>query len=102
MGILRVGWFEKRWGHRKPDLALERTSAGDRGWDGEDPHPFHVTEDEQEEDPEENCDDASANEYHNLHAAFIFRAWAGRQWVHERGKCTQQEVPLVLRNCVIK
>jgi hypothetical protein len=72
------------------------------GGEEEDPHPFHVTEDEQEEDPEENCDDASANEYHNLHAAFIFRAWAGRQWVHERGKCTQKEVPLVLRNCVIK
>lgn len=68
----------------------------------EDPHPFHVTEDEQEEDPEEDCDDASANEYHNLHAAFIFRAWAGRQWVHERGKCMQQEVPLGLGNCVIK
>lgn len=41
---------------------------------GEHPHPFHVTEDEQEEDPEEDCDDASANEYHNLHAAFIFGA----------------------------
>lgn len=83
MGILRVCWVEKGMGHRKPDLALERTLGGR----GEDPHPFHVTEDEQEEDPEEDCDDASPNEYHDLHAAFIFRAWADRQWVQERKKC---------------
>lgn len=43
-----------------------------------DPHPFHITEDEEEQNPEEDSDDASANEYHNLHAAFIFGAWVDR------------------------